>query len=90
MTQHWKLETDESGIAWLCFDKEDAKANVLSSEVIRELDELLDTIASKPPQGLVMYSGKPGSFIMGADINEFGDFGSADEVAGRGCWQASN
>ncbi len=84
MTQHWKLETDESGIAWLCLDKADAKANVLSSEVIRELDELLGTIASKPPQGLVMYSGKPGSFIMGADINEFGDFGSADEVAQLG------
>jgi len=84
MTQHWKLETDESGIAWLCLDKTDAKANVLSSDVIRELDELLDTIESKPPQGLVMYSGKPGSFIMGADINEFGDFGSADEVAQLG------
>ena len=84
MTQHWKLETDESGIAWLCLDKEDAKANVLSSDVIRELDELLDTLESAVPQGLVMYSGKPGSFIMGADINEFGDFGSADEVAQLG------
>ena len=84
MTQHWKLETDESGIAWLCLNKADAKANVLSSEVIRELDELLNTIESKPPQGLVMYSGKPGSFIMGADINEFGDFGSTDEVAQLG------
>jgi 3-hydroxyacyl-CoA dehydrogenase / enoyl-CoA hydratase / 3-hydroxybutyryl-CoA epimerase len=84
MTQHWKLETDESGIAWLCLNKADAKANVLSSEVIRELDELLNTIASDLPQGLVMYSGKPASFIMGADINEFGDFESADEVAQLG------
>ena len=84
MTQHWKLETDKSGIAWLCLDKADAKANVLSSDVIRELDELLNTIESESPKGLVMYSGKPGSFIMGADINEFGDFGSADEVARLG------
>lgn len=84
MTQHWKLETDESGIAWLCFDKTDAKANVLSSEVIKELDAQLDAIDSNLPRGLVMYSGKPGSFIMGADINEFGDFGSADEVARLG------
>ena len=84
MTQHWKLETDESGIAWLCLDKADAKANVLSSDVIKELDELLNTIESEAPKGLVMYSGKPGSFIMGADINEFGDFGSADEVARLG------
>jgi 3-hydroxyacyl-CoA dehydrogenase/enoyl-CoA hydratase/3-hydroxybutyryl-CoA epimerase len=84
MTQHWKLETDESGIAWLCLDKADAKANVLSSDVIRQLDELLNTIESEAPRGLVMYSGKPGSFIMGADINEFGDFRSADEVARLG------
>jgi 3-hydroxyacyl-CoA dehydrogenase/enoyl-CoA hydratase/3-hydroxybutyryl-CoA epimerase len=84
MTQHWKYETDESGIAWLCLDKADAKANVLSSDVIRELDELLTAIESEAPQGLVMYSGKPGSFIMGADINEFGDFGSAEEVARLG------
>ncbi len=84
MTQHWKLETDASGIAWLCLDKADAKANVLSSEVIRELDGLLDTIEAEKPKGLVMHSGKPGSFIMGADINEFGDFKSADEVARLG------
>ena len=84
MAQHWKLETDSAGIAWLCLDKADAKANVLSSHVIEELDGLLDELHARPPKGLVMYSGKPGSFIMGADITEFGDFGSADEVARLG------
>ena len=84
MAEHWKLETDDAGIAWLCLDKTDAKANVLSSGVIKELDALLDELHAKPPKGLVMYSGKPGSFIMGADITEFGDFGSADEVARLG------
>ena len=84
MAQHWKLETDSAGIAWLCLDKADAKANVLSSYVIEELDGLLDELHANPPKGLVMYSGKPGSFIMGADITEFGDFGSADEVARLG------
>lgn len=84
MPEHWKLETDDAGIAWLCLDKADAKANVLSSGVIEELDALLDELHAKPPRGLIMYSGKPGSFIMGADITEFGDFGSADEVARLG------
>jgi 3-hydroxyacyl-CoA dehydrogenase/enoyl-CoA hydratase/3-hydroxybutyryl-CoA epimerase len=84
MAKNWKLETDDAGIAWLCLDKADAKANVLSSDVIEELDELLKQLAASPPAGLVMYSGKPGSFIMGADINEFGDFESADEVARLG------
>ncbi len=84
MTEHWKLETDDAGIAWLCLDKADAKANVLSSAVIEELNELLNELSANPPQGLVMYSGKPGSFIMGADITEFGDFESAEEVARLG------
>jgi 3-hydroxyacyl-CoA dehydrogenase/enoyl-CoA hydratase/3-hydroxybutyryl-CoA epimerase len=84
MTQHWKLETDATGIAWLCFDKTDAKANVLASYVIEELNGLLDELEQNPPKGLVLYSGKPGSFIMGADITEFSDFGSAEEVARLG------
>ena len=84
MAEHWKLETDEAGIAWLCFDKADAKANVLSSHVIEELDGILNELHASPPKGLVMYSGKPGSFIMGADITEFGDFGSAADVARLG------
>ena len=84
MAEHWKLETDDAGIAWLCFDKADAKANVLSSHVIEELDGILDGLHANPPKGLVMHSGKPGSFIMGADITEFGDFGSAAEVARLG------
>ena len=84
MAQHWKLETDSAGVAWLCIDKADAKANVLSTEVISELSDILDELEASSPAGLVMYSGKPGSFIMGADITEFGSFGSADEVARLG------
>ncbi len=84
MTQNWKLETDEAGIAWLCFDKADAKANVLSSDVIHELNDVLDGLTEKPPSGLVLYSGKPGSFIMGADITEFSGFTSPEEVARLG------
>jgi 3-hydroxyacyl-CoA dehydrogenase/enoyl-CoA hydratase/3-hydroxybutyryl-CoA epimerase len=84
MSENWKIETDDAGIAWLCLDKADAKVNVLSSDVIEELDELLGQLEAKPPAGLVMYSGKPGSFIMGADINEFGGFESAAEVSRLG------
>ncbi len=71
MTQHWKIDTDDAGIAWLCIDKADAKANVLSSDVMRELDTILTSLEADTPRGLVLHSGKPGSFIMGADITEF-------------------
>lgn len=71
MTQHWKITTDDDGIVWLCIDKADASANVLSSEVLLELDGILEPLEASPPPGLVVYSGKPGSFVMGADIKEF-------------------
>ena len=32
--RHWKLTTDEDGIAWLIIDKQGAGANTLSEDVI--------------------------------------------------------
>ncbi len=71
--QHWKLDKDNDGIAWLCIDKAEASANVLSSEVMRELDGIVDALNADRPKGLVAYSGKKNGFIMGADITEFSD-----------------
>ncbi|MGB5256661.1 MAG: 3-hydroxyacyl-CoA dehydrogenase NAD-binding domain-containing protein [Woeseiaceae bacterium] len=71
MSQHWKTLTDDDGIVWLCIDKADASANVLSSAVMLELNDILEPLEKQPPRGLVIHSGKAGSFIMGADINEF-------------------
>jgi 3-hydroxyacyl-CoA dehydrogenase / enoyl-CoA hydratase / 3-hydroxybutyryl-CoA epimerase len=67
----WQVERDGDGIVWLTADKPDTSANVLSSHVLRELDALLDRIASPPPRGLVVLSAKKSGFIAGADIKEF-------------------
>ncbi|HNP65140.1 MAG TPA: 3-hydroxyacyl-CoA dehydrogenase NAD-binding domain-containing protein [Woeseiaceae bacterium] len=69
--KHWKTENDDNGVMWLCLDSPDAKANVLSSVVLGELNELVAPLTQSPPQGLVIWSGKQESFVMGADINEF-------------------
>ncbi len=69
--KHWTLETDDDGIAWLRIDKADSSANVLSSEVMVELNSIIDTLSAAPPRGLILYSGKSNGFVMGADINEF-------------------
>lgn len=69
--QHWTLETDDHGIAWLRIDKADSSANVLSTEVMTELNSIVDTLGAALPRGLVVHSGKHNGFIMGADINEF-------------------
>lgn len=69
--KHWKIESDDEGIAWVQIDKADGNANVLSTEVMLELDELLKPLEQNPPRGVVIHSGKSSGFIMGADINEF-------------------
>ena len=78
MSQHWKTTTDDDGIVWLCIDKADASANVLSSEVMLELNNILEPLEKQPPRALIVYSGKPRSFIMGADIKEFVGIDSED------------
>ena len=69
--KHWTTETDDEGIVWVRIDKADGKANVLSNEVMTELDALIRPLQIAPPRGLVLYSGKQNGFIMGADITEF-------------------
>ena len=69
--QHWTVERDDKGIAWLEIDKADGGANVLSAPVLQQLDEHLEALEANLPRGVVIHSGKPNGFIMGADINEF-------------------
>ncbi|HHI92732.1 MAG TPA: crotonase [Gammaproteobacteria bacterium] len=69
--KHFKLETDADNIVWLSIDKAGASANSLNRELVDELDSILDELETERPQGLVILSAKPGSFIVGADINEF-------------------
>jgi 3-hydroxyacyl-CoA dehydrogenase/enoyl-CoA hydratase/3-hydroxybutyryl-CoA epimerase len=77
---HWRVEQDGAGIVWLCIDKADGSANVLSAPVLRQLKAIIEPYRSAPPRGIVIYSGKPNGFIMGADINEFTNIGSPEEA----------
>jgi 3-hydroxyacyl-CoA dehydrogenase/enoyl-CoA hydratase/3-hydroxybutyryl-CoA epimerase len=77
--KNWRQETDGDGITWLCLDKAVGSANVLSSTVLLEFDDILARLEADPPRGLVIYSGKQNGFIMGADINEFTSIESADQ-----------
>ncbi|MBN4080625.1 enoyl-CoA hydratase/isomerase family protein [Beggiatoa alba] len=69
--QHWKVITDEEGITWLHIDKADSSANVLSAEVLNELEQELNKLNRKPPRALVFLSDKKNGFFAGADVNEF-------------------
>ncbi len=69
--RHWRLDFDIDGICWLTLDRAGERVNSLSSAVLEELARVVDRLESEPPVGLVLQSGKPGSFILGADVREF-------------------
>jgi len=76
--QHWKVETDNTGICWLHLDKAEASANVLSADILHELDNIVSSLTGSPPKGVVILSDKASGFIAGADVKEFTTF--ADEA----------
>ena len=66
------LSWPQPDIALLTVDLPGKGANVLSSAVLAELALLLDEVYSRPDVvGLIVHSGKPGTFIAGADLREF-------------------
>jgi 3-hydroxyacyl-CoA dehydrogenase / enoyl-CoA hydratase / 3-hydroxybutyryl-CoA epimerase len=78
------LDIMGEGVAWLVFDRPDAKVNVLSSGVLAQLDVLLgeieDGARAGRVKGVVVRSGKDGSFIAGADVNEIASVTDAREA----------
>ncbi len=69
--RHWRRSSDEGGIVWLALDQRGSGTNVLSGEVLRELSEILETLHSDPPTGVVFASAKAKGFIAGADVKGF-------------------
>src|SRR5437867_9766764 len=60
------------GVAALVLDVPDRKVNVLSPQVLADLDQALDRVVNAGPfQVLVLKSGKPDNFCAGADLQEF-------------------
>jgi 3-hydroxyacyl-CoA dehydrogenase/enoyl-CoA hydratase/3-hydroxybutyryl-CoA epimerase len=76
--KHWKLASDIDNVLWLSIDREGENTNSLSMEVLSELGEIVDDLEVNAPTGLVLQSGKPGSFIVGADVREFDGYDDAD------------
>jgi 3-hydroxyacyl-CoA dehydrogenase/enoyl-CoA hydratase/3-hydroxybutyryl-CoA epimerase len=76
--RHWKLTTDIDEVLWLSIDREGESANSLSLEVLSELGAIIDELEADAPAGLVLQSGKPGSFIVGADVREFDSYDDAE------------
>jgi len=80
--RNWRLDYDMDRICWLTLDRAGESANSLSQEVLTELEQIVSLLEKEPPKGLVLQSGKPGTFIVGADVREFDQVTSIEEAEG--------
>jgi 3-hydroxyacyl-CoA dehydrogenase/enoyl-CoA hydratase/3-hydroxybutyryl-CoA epimerase len=69
--KHWKASRGTDGVLVLTMDRADSRVNALSRELLDELDAMLERIAIERPAAVVIHSGKPSGFAVGADIKEF-------------------
>ena len=69
MMNVFRVERRDGGLAHLVVDHPGRKLNVLDAEAVESLEAALGDLETSPPQGLIVISGKPGSFIAGADID---------------------
>jgi 3-hydroxyacyl-CoA dehydrogenase/enoyl-CoA hydratase/3-hydroxybutyryl-CoA epimerase len=65
------LEVGADRLATLTFDSPDKKVNVFTRAAFQELERVIEELSARRDIGcLILLSGKPGSFIAGADVEE--------------------
>jgi 3-hydroxyacyl-CoA dehydrogenase/enoyl-CoA hydratase/3-hydroxybutyryl-CoA epimerase len=69
--KNWTVEFDDDKVAWLGLDKAGGNTNILSRDVIDELNDILDELGGAAVRGVVFTSAKANGFIAGADVKEF-------------------
>jgi len=74
-----RLETRD-GIAWLWFDDPNKKVNTLSSRIVDQFEACLARLEAAPPKGLILASGKPETFVAGADLQELRGLSDPGEI----------
>ena len=81
ITTAFKLALKKDGIATLTFSLPESKVNILRSDILLELNQLIDEIAkNKDIKLLIFRSAKEGNFIAGADINEIKCINSEEDA----------
>ena len=71
MPRAFHLEAGPDRLATLTFDLPGKKVNVFTRAALEELDEVVSDLALRRDIGcLILVSGKPGTFIAGADVEE--------------------
>jgi len=82
MGQHFQLEFTDKKIAILRFKNTSLEMNVLTEDVLRELDTYLDDFkGNKEVAGVVIISDRKDQFIVGANIDEIAAFSTMNQAA---------
>jgi len=82
MTEIIKYELDQDGIALLTIDLPGKSMNIISAQLLDELESLVTKIAKDDNiKGAVITSGKKGSFVAGADLDML--LGMTDNIADK-------
>ncbi len=68
--KNWTI-SEKDDVVELVLDMPERRHNVLSSEVLGELDQVLAELETRSARGLIIRSGKPAGFAVGADVREF-------------------
>jgi 3-hydroxyacyl-CoA dehydrogenase/enoyl-CoA hydratase/3-hydroxybutyryl-CoA epimerase len=81
----WRFSIDNQGIAWAVLDREGESQNSLGRRPLEELGAIVERVelgcADRSVRGLVIMSGKEKGFIVGADVREFEELTSEQQVA---------
>lgn len=77
--KHWRF-SDNDGIAELVLDKADSSVNVLGDDVLSELEQIVEHLEQEPPGALLISSAKKAGFLAGADISEFQELKTHEQV----------
>ncbi len=78
------FEIDSDGIGWITFDDPARSLNVLTEPVMRRFAETLDSARAAGREGrikvVVIRSGKSGSFVAGADVDQIAEIEDPSEA----------
>lgn len=77
---NWKLEEGADGVSTLWLNKAESSVNVLSNDVLSEFEHIVGMLEQNTPKGLIITSSKSAGFLAGADISEFTELESREEI----------
>ena len=77
---HWKASEGDDGMVTLSLDRADSSVNAISRAVLDELEQIVERLAIEKPAGVIIHSGKPAGFAVGADIKAFVEYARNDSV----------